>query len=383
MDVEHVYLTRIVVKFWSAKEVKMARRERNIYKRKDGRFEARYVKGRDIHGRAIYGAVYARSYAAVKEKLEFAKESMKSELPPGAKQTVVEVLTCHLEGMRAQIKRSTFDSYRRYLENHISPYFKDIRCGKLNVDITQGFVNKLIENGLSAATVQSVFSFLRKGLDGVSPSNVFDVKLPKRTGHEAEVLSLGEQRRLEAVAKTSDDIDRIGIILCLYTGIRIGELCGLMWSDLDFDRSQLYIQRTIQRVKSISDESKTQIVFLAPKTTSSKRCIPLPSFLLTLLKEHHSLSKGKYIISREGSAIEPRNLQYRFKRLLDTANLRPVNFHVTRHTFATRALENGFDVKTLSEILGHSSPTITLKKYAHTLDEHKRKSMESLSSLYK
>ena len=134
--------------------------------------------------------------------------------------------------------------------------------------------------------------------------------------------------------------------------------------------------------KNNLSDSKTQIVFQAPKTVSSKRSIPIPQFLLNLLKEHHANSKGIYIISREGSAIEPRNMQYRFKRLLDDANLRPVNFHAIRHTFATRALENGFDIKTLSEILGHSSPTITLQKYTHALDEHKRRSMELLSELY-
>lgn len=363
----------------------MARRERNIYKRKDGRYEARFIKGYDDNGKAVYGAVYARSYADVKEKLERVKsvEKAKTQSP----NSVAEEVRSYLESAKNQIKPSTHGIYQRYLDNYISPYFGNTRCDWLTADIVQGFVDRQIENGLSAVTVQSVFCFLKNGLKGAFQNEALDVKLPKRVSSEVEVLSIDEQKRVEMAAQMSDGINHIGVTLCLYTGIRIGELCGLMWSDIDFERKQLYVRRTVQRIKNDACEDvneKTKVASLLPKSGTSIRSIPLPGFLIALLLEHRSQSHATdgYVISRDGSSIEPRNMQYRFQRLLIAANVKQVNFHTTRHTFATRALENGFDIKTLSEILGHSSAVITLNKYAHTLDAHKRRSMESLAAVY-
>jgi integrase len=365
------------------------RRERNIYKRKDGRYEARYIKGHDEHGKAIYGAVYARTYAEVKEKRD--KVKMTENNPPrkDAQRTVTAEMETYLDSIHTQVKPSTLGIYRRYVGSYIAPYFKNTRCDQLTVEMTQGFVDSQIENGLSAVTVQSVFSLLRNGLKSAFQGDVLAVNLPKRISNEVEVFSLDEQRRLEAALKQSDDINHIGVTLCLYTGLRIGELCGLMWADVDFDRRLLHVRRTLQRIKNenykdeMTDASKTIVECLLPKSSASRRSIPLPGFLLSLLDEHHTCTQGDgFVISRDGASIEPRNMQYRFEKLLTEANVKKVNFHVTRHTFATRALENGFDVKTLSDILGHSSATITLKKYAHSLDEHKRRSMESLSAVY-
>jgi integrase len=365
------------------------RRERNIYKRKDGRYEARYIKGHDENGKAVYGAVYARTYAEVKEKRDQVKAADNDQLRKETPRTITDELEAYLSAIHTQVKPSTLAVYRRYLENHIAPYFMNTRCDQLTVELTQGFVDSQIENGLSAVTVQSVFSFLRNGLKGVFQNDALDVRLPKRIPNEVEVLSLEEQRRLETTLKLSDDINHIGVTLCLYTGLRIGELCGLKWMDIDFERRLLHVRRTLQRISNTdcasgtSEVSKTKVECLLPKSNASHRSIPLPGFLLSLLDKHHSNAQDNgFVISRDGSSIEPRNMQYRFEKLLTEADVKKVNFHVTRHTFATRALENGFDVKTLSEILGHSSATITLKKYAHTLDEHKRKSMEALASVY-
>jgi integrase len=121
---------------------------------------------------------------------------------------------------------------------------------------------------------------------------------------------------------------------------------------------------------------------LPPKSDSSYRTIPLPEFVGQLLAESKLFATGEYVLSRKGNPVEPRNIQWRFKKLLATANIKDVNFHTTRHTFATRALENGFDVKTLSEILGHGSATITLNKYAHATDERKRSCMNGLSAVF-
>lgn len=182
----------------------------------------------------------------------------------------------------------------------------------------------------------------------------------------------------------SDNINQISIIICLYTGVRIGELCGLRWSDIDFERRLLQVQRTVHRIKNVEDDRKTKVICLLPKSDMSNRDIPLPDFLISFLKEHCKISNSDYVVSSNKSHLEPRTIQRRFKRMLSITNLRDINFHTgTRHTFATRALEKGFDIKVLSEILGHSSVTFTLNKYANVLDDHKRKSMELLEELYK
>jgi len=362
----------------------MARRQRNIYKRNDGRYEARFVKDRDRNGKAIYGSVYAKNYSMVIEKLETAKLAAASEkITPGAnKEIVVKAVECYLETHKILIKPSTYWVYQGYIKNHIQPYFENLRCDRLSQALMQAFVKEKLDTGLSAAKVRSIFTFLKKGLEGTAEASAFQVCLPKQYSPKIEALSINEQKRLEAAVESSDDTNRVGIILCLYTGIRVGELCGLMWQDIDFDTKKLYIRRTIQRIKCMDNDAKTRITLLSPKSISSQRTIPLPGFLLATLKEHRKKSRSEYILSKDGYAIEPRVMQYRFQQLLKLAMVKPRSFHITRHSFAVRALESGFDIKTLSEILGHSTPIVTLKKYTHVMDEHKRESMESLVAVY-
>jgi integrase len=229
-------------------------------------------------------------------------------------------------------------------------------------------------------TVQSVFSFLKAGIKTVD-SSIFNVKLPKKQKSNVEFFSMDEQKRLEAAAKASCGLDYLSTTLSLYTGVRVGELCGLVWNDIDFECRILRVRRTMQRINS-DGESKTEIAFLTPKTETSTRNIPLPDFLLDVLTEQRAVSRCTYVLSARGKPVEPRTVQRRFKKLLSDAGVKEVNLHTTRHTFATRALENGFDVKSLSEILGHGSATVTLNKYAHALDEHKRACMNGLSSVF-
>ena len=173
----------------------------------------------------------------------------------------------------------------------------------------------------------------------------------------------------------------IGILICLYTGIRIGELCALRWENIDLRNATITINKTVQRVRNANSNSKTKINFDSPKSQSSSRTIPIPSFLVQKLMKYKR-DKG-YILRDNGKFTDTRNISRRFKQLLQQADIDEVNFHILRHTFSTRALELGFDAKTLSEILGHSSVTTTLNLYAHVLPEHKKKEMEKLNDLYK
>ena len=362
----------------------MARRERNVFKRKDGRYEARYIKYRDENGKAKYGSVYAPTYATVKLKLDKAKAEIRknTDLLEPPKQTIVNAVETYLNNIKHQIKESTYGLYARYSENYISPHFKDTFVSRLTPEMAQGFVDGLLQSGLSVVTVQSVFTFLKNGVKTLLPKDALAISLPKKQPNKIEVLTNDEQRRLELTAKNSDDINRIGILICLYTGIRVGELSGLLWADIDFERRVLSVNRTVQRIRNTEGTGKTKIICLTPKSDTSRRDIPLPTFLVEMLGEHKKVSTASYIITFNGNPIEPRTIQRRFKKLLAIAKVRNVNFHILRHTFATRALETGFDIKTLSEILGHSSATITLTKYAHVLDEHKRRNMELLGKRY-
>jgi len=371
----------------------MARRERNIFKRRDGRYEARYPKGNDANGKTLYGSVYSRNYADVKEKRQIIiqlLQDVKIEVPlqmfpPLTQLTVVERLRQYLASIRNKVKPSTYGVYQRYLDCYIAPFFKDTNCSQLALTGVQSFVDKQFESGLAAVTIQAVYCLLKKSLKNiVHCEDAFTVKFPRIITREIEVLSIDEQKRLENAARASDSINQIGITLCLYTGVRVGELCGIQWLDVDFERRVLHVRRTIQRINCVDGRDRRTIVTSsAPKSGASQRSIPLPGFLVSLLNEHRKTSTSKHMISHaDGKPLEPRNMQHRFKRLLNLADVRDVNFHVTRHTFATRALESGFDIKSLSEILGHASVLVTLKKYAHTLDEHKRRNMESLIKVY-
>jgi integrase len=350
--------------------------EKNIYLRNDGRYEARYVSGKDSKGHTHYKAVYANTLEAVKERLIEARR--KAEEPPEAPTiTVVQAVREHLLTESIRLKPSTVGVYSNYLNNYIAVYFKDMTVSELTNENLQDFVKTQIDSGLSAIVVQSVFNFLRTGITG--QNDIWKVVLPRIIRHKADFFTVAEQKQLEEAARDYGGGTYVAIMLCLYTGLRIGEVCGLRYEDINFEKKTITIKRTIQRIRGKEGTKTTEIVALAPKSQSSNRAIPLPDFTAEILT-----AKGGegYVISDSEKPLEPRTLQYRFKRLTALAGIRDVNFHTTRHTFAARALENGFDVKTLSEIMGHSSAAITLTKYAHISDECKRRHMNSLAEVF-
>lgn len=169
-------------------------------------------------------------------------------------------------------------------------------------------------------------------------------------------------------------------MICFYTGIRIGELCALKWENIDLKRGIISIVNTLYRVKSEKGNKQTELKISTPKSESSVRDIPLPKFLIAKLDAIDR--ESGFLIQRNGKFIEPNIYARRYKRILEELNIPYRKFHTTRHTFATRALEIGMDIKTLSEILGHSSPTVTLNLYSHSLPEHKKKEMDRLGKLY-
>lgn len=170
--------------------------------------------------------------------------------------------------------------------------------------------------------------------------------------------------------------------MCMYTGMRIGEVCALKWKDILLDEHCIFIESTMQRLKSDNKEfAKTEVIITSPKSNSSTRTIPIPDNLYEILKKHRCSGEAYLLTGNSLRFLEPRTLQNHFKSALKICGINDANFHALRHTFATRCVEIGFDVKSLSEILGHASVNITLNKYVHPSMELKQKNMNRISDL--
>ncbi len=205
------------------------------------------------------------------------------------------------------------------------------------------------------------------------------LSVPNLKQKEIDAFSLKEQKKIEDYCLNSNKDNYFGIVLCLYTGIRIGELLSLTWNDIDFKKRLLYVRHTLTRIKK---EEKVITILEEPKTKKSKRIIPLSSVLIHYLKEIKNRSSSLYVIStHKNSFVSVRSYQRTYEKLLKRCNVNYKNFHVLRRTFATRALESGMDIKTLADILGHTNATITLNRYAHSMMNYKIMMMDKLGKL--
>ena len=365
--------------------VYMARHGEYIYKRKDGRWEGRYIKGYDANGKSIPGYVYGKTYKEAKEKLTYAKVNAKEKIKRiSSDWTVSDWFDKWLDSQK-RIKRSSYTTYSSNINKHIKKKLGKIKLKMLTDEQIQNFVDDLSKE-LSAKSVRSVFSILRLGLNDAYEKNLSTdlcrkIKLPKIKRKEVKVFTKVEQKSIEQYIEQSVYPNDIGILICFYTGIRIGELCALdLNRDIDLKRGVISIQHTLYRVKSEKGNKKTELRISTPKSESSIRDIPLPKFLIAKLS---AIENGSgFLIQKNGKFIEPNVYARRYKKILEELDIPYRKFHATRHTFATRALEIGMDIKTLSEILGHSSPPVTLNLYSHSLPEHKKKEMDRLGKLY-
>ena len=267
------------------------------------------------------------------------------------------------------------------------PRIGNIEVNELTPILLQSIVTQLLiggngktGKGLSANTVNAVISVMQNSLRTarqlgyVKEYTANNVKRPKLKERKIECFSLAEQRKIETAVFKSKKTKMFGIILCLYSGLRIGELIALKWKDIDLLRGVLTVAR------SCHDE-KNGIVFDEPKTAASRRLIPLPKQLLPMLKNIKKNSPSEFVVSADGKPVSVRSYQRSFELLLKKLKIAHRGFHSLRHTFATRALECGMDVKTLAEILGHRNPTVTLNRYTHSLLEHKSAMMNRLGKL--
>lgn len=356
----------------------MARRGENIYKRKDGRWEGCYKCGYNNSGKARYRSVYAPTYQEVREKLQKFKSTMVNFVSSG-KRTVKELFEEWLSAVRLKVKSSTFSCYHMKVIKHILPVFGGLVYDKLTVDSVHDFIKTKLNEGLSAKYVGDIIIIFKSMTKYISKIHGYvnrleNVVLPKKEKNDMKLLSKSEQEKLCHCVLNKSDNTKIGILLSYYAGLRIGEVCGLKWCDIDLNKGILKVQRTVQR---IYENGSTRLIMDSPKSKSSERTIPIPDFLIDILKVH-KVSDSVFVLSGTDKFIEPRTMQNRFKVLLKKANLPSVNYHSLRHMFATNCIEIGFDVKTLSEILGHAAVETTLNRYVHSSMERKTACMNLL-----
>lgn len=282
-------------------------------------------------------------------------------------------------------KSGTYKKYRRQAEVRILPALGEFELHELTATVLQRFAAELSESGLSANTVNGVITLIKTSLKravqvGVAEKE-FSSAIVRPRGREKQVdcFTKDEQRKIERYISAKKQPRFFGVVLTLYTGLRIGELLALAWRDVDLKNGTLTVQKTCQD----SWQNGRYIKVLgAPKTDCSSRVIPLPKQLLPHMKALKKSAKSDYVIegkNEHGAGI--RSYQNSFDLLLKRLKLPHKGFHALRHTFATRALECGMDIKTLSEILGHKNPTVTLKRYAHSLLEHKAEMMNKVGKL--
>ena len=289
--------------------------------------------------------------------------------------------------IRPSVKMRTYERYKLIVEQHIKDKIGDMELNKLSPLVLQSFITGLLQNGnkktgngLSANSVNAVISVIQSSLKtahmlGLTAEYTADkLKRPKLTEKPVECFTITEQKQIEKAVMNGKKDKLYGILLCLYSGLRIGELIALQWSDIDLTKGILTVSKSCH-------DSKDGLIIDAPKTVSSRRVIPLPKQLLPILKSIKKKSAAPFVVSAKGRAVSVRSYQRSFELLLKRLKIPHKGFHSLRHTFATRALECGMDVKTLSEILGHKNPTVTLNRYAHSLMEHKADMMNRLGKL--
>ena len=282
------------------------------------------------------------------------------------------------------LKIQSYQRYEAIINKHISNSIGIYNIKDINVNTINNYINYLHKNNLSISTIKNILYIIKSSIN-FSYNNKYskyidlkDIKI-KSINKSTYILSKSDQIIIEKYLKNNINIKSICVLLCLYTGIRIGEVCGLKWNDINFNTKSINIKRTIIRIKNTSGKNKTILTTSTPKSSTSVRTIPIPNFIINLLFFYKS-NNNYYLLSSSNKLYDPRLMEYYYKKILIKNNININKFHTLRHTFATRSIESKMDIKTLSEILGHSSIEMTLKLYVHPSFELKKNSIENLVS---
>lgn len=343
----------------------MARKGENIRKRKDGRWEARYKKGRKPDGSILYGYVYASKYTLVKEK----RNQILSSLPPENDIPSVQIFAEWLAKTQSSVKESSYCYYDTVISTHLLPYFQQISLHQLTENLIQDLILTLEMRHLSVSYIRTILLILKSSLKMAQTKNYIseypEIKYPSyKNNISIKTFTFSEWNQLSSHLYLQHSDFSFGLLLCMYTGLRIGELSGLKWMDFQWDTGELLIRRTVYRIRNRartpgSSEPRTILHIGPPKTASSRRSIPLPAAIQSFARSYQSAPEH-YILTGSGHCMEPRTIQRRFRQVLKDCDISYRNFHTLRHSFATISIQKGCDYKTLSELLGHASVSTTM-----------------------
>ena len=364
----------------------------NIFKRKDGRWEARYIKGYELSGKNKYGFCYGKTYKEAKEKVSKHKAALLAGKPTpqtGTRHRFAFYCDEWLRLRKSTIRESTYIKYDTVLEKHIKPKLGGCFPMGITTGVVDDFTHELLfEDELAVKTAHDILVVLHgvlkhtaAQLPGIFPA--VEINYPKESRRETRVLSRDEQTQLVRYLLTDTDACKFGVLLMLLSGVRIGELCALKWDNIDLKEQTIRIIATLQRLHdtAMESESRTRVVIGAPKSDTSVRTIPLTDYAATLCRKFAVRNAAAYILTGTENYMEPRSLQYRIEKYTKECGLEGVHAHTLRHTFATKSVEVGFEIKSLSEVLGHANTTITLERYVHSSMELKRSNMDKLAAV--
>lgn len=369
----------------------MPRHGNNIRRRTDGRWEGRY-KILYANNSYKYKSVYGKTCREVKEKLEKSIAQKNQIISETGEDKLYRGIACFeeisekwLESIRETRKYSTYMKYHGIYEKHIRNAIGNVPVS----DISSGLVNEKIfkRNGeikfsqnLRYSIIAVINQILRYASENYDcPQVQLTNKSARDKGKKIEVINHTEQAALIRYLYKETDLSKAGILLCILTGLRLGEICSLKWEDIDFEQMIIHVRRTVQRIVKDGTRSRTVLMVTEPKSAFSAREIPISVGTVQILnKIKHN---EEYVIGGR-KPLEPRTYQNRFKRYLRDVTVKDYNFHALRHTFATNCIDNGMDVKSLSEILGHANVQITLNRYVHPTMNTKRRQLSVLDSVY-
>ena len=373
----------------------MSRRGENIYRRKDGRWEARYIISRDEKGRAKYRSVYAKSYADVKKKrqdalLKLSEMDYEDQLKAG---TVESVSRAWIKDCTHKWKESTRCRYQEKLDIYILPHFGNRELSDISTAEVEAFISMLQTEGMpgrapvGAGTARSVLTVMKQ-------IRLHALKMDQKVRYNPEciiikaqkaditVFSEAEEKKLVAYLSENTDETDAGFLTCLFTGIRVGELCALNCDNIDLEDGVIHIRATMQRLPDHSGGGKkTKITIDRPKSECSIRDIPINKELLEVLRRFHK--PGAFLLTGDKKKfVEPKTMENRFKSILKKCGLKPAGVHICRHSFSCCCIERGMDPKTLAEILGHANVATTLNTYVHSTKKRKEEGVNMLSDLF-
>lgn len=369
----------------------MPKQGKNIYLRKDGRWEGRYPKGHK-DGKIQYDYVFGKNYEEAAQKLDTVSRQ-ENEGKTCDSESFESVSEEWLRVLTPELKASSIAKYSNTMHSYLTPKFGNQDISVISRSDIMLFSRDLLISGgirgtgLAPKTVNSTLSVLKNIFEyarrekNFPVAEISDISV-KQQQKPMRILSQNEQRRLSQFLLDDLSPCHLGILLCLYTGLRIGEICALKWEDIRISERYLHVNKTMQRIQipGLSGR-KTKVVIQAPKSDCSIREIPIPSEMLNILLSSQKSADTFLLTGLVHSYMEPRSMENHFKAVAKKCDISDVNFHALRHTFATRCVELGFDVKSLSEILGHASVNITLNRYVHPSMELKQKNMDMLSGL--